>query len=104
MEIGDIRSTFRPPEIGDYPELTGYTREEIYQGKMGPGGLFLAAEMSREVNLSPGCRIMDLACGTGTTSAFFAKHFDAQVSAVDLWVKPGVLARKFEKLGALIGV
>ena len=48
MEIGDIRSTFRSPEIGDYPELTGYTREEIYQGKMGLGGLFLAAEMSQE--------------------------------------------------------
>ena len=66
---------------------------------MGPVGLFLAAEMSKEVDLSPGCRIMDLACGTGTTSAFFAKHFDTQVSAVDLWVKPDVLARKFEKLG-----
>ena len=99
MEIGDIRSTFRSPEIGDYLELNGYTREEIYQDKIRPSGLFLAAEMSREVNLGPCCRIMDLACGIGTTSAFFAKHFDAQVSTVDLWVKPDVLGSEVRETG-----
>ena len=75
MEIGDVRSTFRSPEIGDYLELTGYTREEIYQDKIRPGGLFLAAEMSREVNLGPCCRIMDLACGIGHDISLFRETF-----------------------------
>ena len=58
------------------------------QDKMGPGGFFLAAKMSRELKLGRDCRIINLACGSGTTSVFLAKLFDAQVFAINLWVKP----------------
>ncbi|HEY5106364.1 MAG TPA: class I SAM-dependent methyltransferase [Caulobacteraceae bacterium] len=52
---------------------------------MGPGGLFLAARMLREVAAAPTMRIMDLGCGRGATSVFLAERLDATIHSVDLW-------------------
>lgn len=69
--------------LTDYPELAGYTRAEIHAGLAGQGGLFLATQMVRRLNLGEGDRVLDLGCGSGTTSAFLAKHCRVQVFAVD---------------------
>jgi len=66
-----------------YPELLGYSREEIYRDIHGQGGLFLACEMARELELKPGMKVLDLACGDGETSIFLAKQYGVQVFAVD---------------------
>jgi SAM-dependent methyltransferase len=97
MNVAEIRSKFRSPRAADYPELTGYTRAEIYEGKMGPGGLYLAARMSRCLHLRGGQRVLDLGCGRGTTSAFLAKRFDVAVVAVDLWIPATQLYERFRR-------
>ena len=91
MDINEVKKSFRTPDVKDYPELVGYSREEIYEGKMGPGGLYLAAKISRHLNLAPGQRVLDLGCGKGATSIFLAKLFDVTVFAVDYWIKAEML-------------
>lgn len=99
MTIEDIKRTFRSPNLADYPELTGYGRNEIYENKMGPGGLFLAARMSRELNVYPGERVLDIGCGMGSTSAFLAKTLSATVFALDLWIPATSLHKNFQAKG-----
>jgi SAM-dependent methyltransferase len=63
--------------------LAGYSRAEIYRDIHGQGGLFLAADMADELNLRPGMKVLDLACGAGTTAIFLARRYGVQVYAVD---------------------
>ncbi|HSH05264.1 MAG TPA: methyltransferase domain-containing protein [Anaerolineae bacterium] len=99
MNITQIKKTFRTPSIEDYSELQDYSRDDIYAGKMGPGGLYLAAQMTRRMNLSPGQRVLDLGCGRGTTSVFLATQYNVSVIAVDLWVKATNLHQQFVTKG-----
>lgn len=70
-------------EAGSRPVLKNYSRTEIYREIHGQGGLFFAADMAGELDLRPGMRVLDLACGGGTTSLFLAKNYGVQVWAVD---------------------
>lgn len=99
MTIEEIKRTFQSPNIADYPELAEYSRSEIYENKMGPGGLFLAARMSRELNAAPGARVLDLGCGMGSTSAFLARALGATVFALDLWIPATSLHQAFQAKG-----
>ena len=76
-------SALRQTDRSRYPELEGYSREDIYRDIQGEGGLFLACDMARALELKPGMRILDLACGTGETSVFLAKTYGAEVVAID---------------------
>jgi SAM-dependent methyltransferase len=73
---------------GLYPRLDGYSWEEIYRGAMGPGGLFLAADMVAGMGLRPGQRVLDLGCGRAATSIFLAREYGVNVVAADLWISP----------------
>lgn len=86
MDLEEIRKRFRAIDREDYPDLGGMSLEEIYCGKMGPGGLFLASQMVGRLDLPPKPSILDLGCGRGATSRFLSKIFGATVSAVDLWI------------------
>jgi SAM-dependent methyltransferase len=86
MDINQIKKTFRSPDVSKYPEIANYSRNMIYDGKMGPGGLFLATLMARKLNVKPNLKILDLGCGNGATSFFLAKHYNVKVFAVDLWI------------------
>jgi cyclopropane fatty-acyl-phospholipid synthase-like methyltransferase len=88
MEIKDIKLRFRHIDLDNYPQLQGLGRDEIYNGKMGPGGLFLASQMSLRIptQLHQNMRIMDLGCGRGSTSIFLARAYNALVYAIDLWI------------------
>jgi len=97
MKTEEIRKTFRQPSAEAYPELAAYTREQIHSGKMGPGGLYLAVQMVRRLNLRGGERILDLGCGKGTTAVFLAKECGASVIALDLWISSSELHRRFEQ-------
>jgi len=94
-----LAANYRSPDRADYPELDGYTRDEIYEDCMGGGALYLAARMARIMRLNPGDFVLDLGCGKGTTSIFLAKHFGARVIAVDLWTDATFLDRKFSARG-----
>ena len=99
MNIDRIRREFRTPAAADYPELQGYSRTAIYEGKMGPGGLYLSAQMSRRMHLSAGQRVLDLGCGGGATSVFLAKKFGVSVVAIDLVISATEKYRRFQQHG-----
>ncbi len=99
MNIDQIRKEFRTPAAEDYPELQGYSRSAIYEGKMGPGGLYLAAQMSRRMHLSAGQRVLDLGCGGGATSVFLAKQFGVSVVALELYLSATDKYRRFQQHG-----
>jgi SAM-dependent methyltransferase len=94
-----LATSYRSPNRADYPELCGYTRDEIYEDCLGGGVLYLAARMARSMRLSPGDIVLDLGCGKGTTSIFLARQLGARVIALDLWTDATFLDRKFSARG-----
>jgi SAM-dependent methyltransferase len=97
--IRDIIATFRVPDRSQYPELDGYTRDELYQDCSGGGGLYLATRMVRTMRLRPGDIVLDLGCGKGAASLFLARHLGVKVIAVDLWTPATFLNQKFTARG-----
>jgi 2-polyprenyl-3-methyl-5-hydroxy-6-metoxy-1,4-benzoquinol methylase len=72
MRVEQIQQRFRRIAMAQYPRLHGLSREEIYAGRMGPGGLFLASDMAERVPFERGMRVLDIGCGRGNTSIFLA--------------------------------
>lgn len=99
MNTNQIRETFRTPAASDYPELRQYSRDEIYEGKIGPGGLYLAAQMSRRMHLMDGQRVLDVGCGGGASSVFLAKEFGVSVVAIDLFLTATEKHSRFQRHG-----
>jgi arsenite methyltransferase len=48
-----------------------------------PGGLQLTGELGRMLALGPASRVLDVACGKGTTPVFLAKEFGCEVLGID---------------------
>jgi SAM-dependent methyltransferase len=94
MDIQEATAGFRSVDREDYPELESYSREEIYDGHCGPGGLYLAAKMAKTMDLKDGDIVLDLGCGRGATSMFLARHFGVKVVALDLWTSANDLNEK----------
>jgi SAM-dependent methyltransferase len=101
MDIEAALATFRSPNLADYPELAGYTAEQIYDETIGGGALYLAARMTRTMDLQPGQLMLDLGCGHGATSVFLVRHFGVRVIAVDLWTSATYLKERFQSRGFL---
>lgn len=93
--IGQLRT----PDRRRYPELDGYTRDELYEDCQGGGGLYLACRMARTMRWKPGDIVLDLGCGKGSTSIFLVKHFGVKVIALDLWTPATYLDQKFTARG-----
>ena len=96
-----VRSRFRRLDPDDYPEVSGYSWDEVYGhgDNMAPGGLYLASRIARSLNLRRGDRVLDLACGKGDSSIFLAKHFGVSVVCFDAWTSASYLSRKIEAEG-----
>ena len=95
MIPADVYNQLRSADRSRYPELHGYSRDEIFGDAMGGGALFLAARMARIMKLQPGDIVLDLGCGKGSTSVFLARHYGVHVVAVDLWISATLLADRF---------
>jgi SAM-dependent methyltransferase len=74
--------------VSDYPELQGYSRKDVYDGAMAPGGLFLASDMAKLMPLEEGMRVLDMGPGNGASSRFLAKHYGVRVFMAELWIDP----------------
>ena len=48
-----------------------------------PGGLQMTAQLGRMLGLTSASRVLDVACGKGTTAVFLAKEFGCDVFGVD---------------------
>ena len=66
---------------------------------MGPNSLKLMEELTSEMSLKQGMRVLDLGCGTGLTSLFAAREFGVQVYAYDLWVTAGENYKRIKEWG-----
>jgi cyclopropane fatty-acyl-phospholipid synthase-like methyltransferase len=95
MDIEHAIAGYRAPNPADYPELKGYTRDDIYRDCFGGGALYLAARMLRTLRLRPGDIVLDLGCGKGETSILLAHQVGVRVVAVDLWTSATFLNEKF---------
>lgn len=83
-----VRASCRALEAARHPILARRTRGEIYDdGRwMAPGGLLLAERLADALQLRPGDRVLDLGCGRGQSSVYFAKRFGVDVISLDLWI------------------
>jgi SAM-dependent methyltransferase len=95
METEVVDRPLRSPDRSRYPELAGYTRDQIYGDCLGGGSTWRASgpDQPRRVISCSTWR------GKGTTSIFLAREFGAQVVALDLWTSATFLADKFAARG-----
>jgi cyclopropane fatty-acyl-phospholipid synthase-like methyltransferase len=98
-EIKNRIAAFGKPDLSEYPELQGYSRDDCYRHFFGGGGLYLATHMLRTLRLKPNDLVLDLGCGKGATSIFLAKQYGVQVVALDLWTSAEYLNEKFRAQG-----
>lgn len=61
---------------------------------MHPGGLGLTKELGKKIFLKKESKVLDLACGIGTTTIFLAKEFGCSVTGIDLGEKNIEMAKK----------
>jgi SAM-dependent methyltransferase len=94
-----VRDSFRRLDPAAYPELVGLSRNDAYGhgDTMAPGGLCLAAIMSRSLDPEPGQLVLDIGCGRGDSSIYLAEQCGAQVACFDLWVGASWLGRKMKR-------
>ncbi|MDO5345692.1 MAG: methyltransferase domain-containing protein [Lachnospiraceae bacterium] len=76
-----------------------YDETFIKENLMGPNSLKIAEELTSNLELHPGMKVLDLGCGKGLTSIFLAKEFGVTVYAADLWISPEENIRRFQEMG-----
>lgn len=74
----------------------------ILEDTLHPGGLKLTARMAEVAKIDEGSRVLDIACGKGTTACFLSQHYGCQVVGIDLSSKSISLARSKAEAGKLL--
>lgn len=74
----------------------------LNENMMGPNAWLLAEELTANLPLKKGMRVLDLGCGRGLTSVFLAEKFGVEVFALDLWTDATENYKRFKQAGALI--
>lgn len=70
---------------------------------MHPGGLGLTKELGKKIFIKKESKVLDLACGTGTTTIFLAKELGCNITGIDLGQKNIEIAKKnSENMGTKI--
>lgn len=72
--------------LADHPRSATYDPQWMVDNCMGPNPLWLLEDLSADLDLRPGMRVLDLGCGRAMTSIFLAQQYDVRVWATDLWV------------------
>ena len=82
----------------NFPKSNKYDKSFVMENMMGPNCMKMLEELTTDVKLEKGMRVMDLGCGTGLTSVFLAKEFGVQVFATDLWITATDNYKRFKEL------
>lgn len=99
-----LREGFQVPDLDElrlkrFPRTSAYDPAWLIAGCMGPNPVWLLEDLTADLPLKPGMRVLDLGCGRGLTSVFLAREFGVQVWAADLWIKPTENFRRFTEAG-----
>jgi SAM-dependent methyltransferase len=70
----------------------------------GANALWLAEWLAQAIELRPGMRVLDLACGRAMSSVFLHREFGVQVWAVDLWHSASENLQRIRDAGVEDGV
>ena len=70
-----------------YPRLEPYGWDTLYRGAMGPGGLYLAADMADRMALRPASECSTLAVAVPSRRSS-SREYGVKVVAADLWIAP----------------
>ena len=73
-----------------------YNKDFVNKNMMGPNSMLILEELTKDIPLKKGMKVLDLGCGTGLTSIFLAKEFGVEVYAVDLWISATENYRRFK--------
>lgn len=71
----------------------------LNENMMGPNAWRMAEELTQDLPLRPGMRVLDLGCGRGLTTIYLAKRFGVEVFALDLWTDPSENYERFQVTG-----
>ena len=96
--VDELKETLREVDQSKYPELRGYSKDEIWRDS-GPGGLYLVSLLAADLGLGGDSLVLDLGCGAAESSIYLARHYGARVVGADLWADPADNARKIERRG-----
>lgn len=81
------------------PKTAKYDKQFVSDNLMESNALKIAEELTMNLDLQPGMRVLDLGCGKGLTSIFLAKEFGVEVFATDLWISATENHNRFKQLG-----
>lgn len=85
--------------MSNYSKSDKYDKSFVAENMMGPNSLKILEELTSDIPLKSGMRVLDLGCGKGLTSIFLAREFGAEVYAVDLWTSPTDNLNRFKSMG-----
>ena len=69
-----------------FPKASQYDPDWVFDNEMGPNVLWLTEWATRDLNLKPSMKVLDLGCGKALSSIFLAEEFGVSVWATDLWI------------------
>jgi SAM-dependent methyltransferase len=88
-----------------FPRASRYHPDWVLASVSGGANcLWLTEWLSDALTLTPGMRVLDLACGRAASSIFLHREFGVQVWAADLWFSPIENAQRIADAGAAEGV
>lgn len=76
-----------------------YSKDFLNQNMMGPNSMLILEELTENLPIKKGMRVLDLGCGRGLTSVFLAKEYGVQVFALDLWTSATDNYKRFAEQG-----
>jgi cyclopropane fatty-acyl-phospholipid synthase-like methyltransferase len=76
-----------------------YDMNFLKENMMGPNCIKLLEDLTKDIQIEKGMRVLDLGCGKGLTSIFLAKEFGATVYATDLWIPATENYLRFKEMG-----
>jgi len=79
--------------------MKNYQLSFLRENMMGPNAVKITEELTSDMVLKPGMRVLDLGCGRGLSSFYLADNFDLQVFAVDLWIDATDNYMRIKELG-----